>query len=195
MAEPLNTPEAGARADTPWTFGVTAYPTLVQGGQNYTSAIAIADHGALHLEARVNYESIGARSAFVGWNFSGTGDIVWRLTPMLGGAWGTTQAAVPGFEASIAWKGLDFYIEAELVRDNAERTSSYVYAWSELGYRPVEWLRAGLAGQRTKLYGGERDFQRGPFLQLTWERATVGAYWFNPATSEQIFVGMLSFAF
>ena len=179
----------------PWSFGATAYPTVVQEGQNYTSAILTADHGALHLEARYNYESIGARSAFIGWNFTGGNEVSWRLTPLLGGAWGAIHAAVPGLEASVAWRALDFYIEAELVRDNADRTSSYVYAWSELGYRPVEWLRAGLAGQRTKAYGGDRDLQRGPFLQLTWGRATVGAYWFNPASSEQIFVSMLSIAF
>ena len=88
----------------PWAFAVTAYPTVVRGGQNYTSGIATADRGPLHLEARVNYESIGARSAFVGWNFSGGDTLTWELTPLLGGAWGTTQAFVPGLEATLAWR-------------------------------------------------------------------------------------------
>jgi hypothetical protein len=125
-----------------WEFALTAYPTLVRGGENYTSAIATADRGPLHLEARYNYESIGARSAFVGWNLSGGETITWELTPLVGGAWGTTQAFVPGFEASVAWKQFDFYIEAEYVRDIHARTDSYFYAWSELGFRLVEWLRA-----------------------------------------------------
>ena len=81
-----------AQAAKPWAFAVTAYPTVVRGGQNYTSGIATADRGPLHLEARVNYESIGARSAFIGWNFSGGDTLTWELTPLLGGAWGTTQA-------------------------------------------------------------------------------------------------------
>ena len=72
----------------------------MRGGENYTSGIATADRGPLHLEARVNYESIGARSAFIGWNFSGGDTITWELTPLLGGAWGTTQAFVPGLEAT-----------------------------------------------------------------------------------------------
>jgi hypothetical protein len=39
-------------ADKPsWEFAVTAYPTNVRGGENYTSAIAVADRGPLHLEA------------------------------------------------------------------------------------------------------------------------------------------------
>ena len=132
-----------------WEFALTAYPTVVRGGDNYTSAIAVADRGPLHLEARYNYESVGARSAFVGWTFSGGEAITWELTPLLGGAWGTTQAFVPGLEVSVAWERLDFYVEAEYVRDSHERTDSYYYAWSELGFRPVEWLRVGVAGQRT----------------------------------------------
>ncbi len=134
---------ASAPAKPSWEFAVTAYPTVVRGGENYTSAIAIADHGALHLEARYNYESIGARSAFVGWTFSGGETVTWEVTPLLGGAWGTTQAFVPGLEASVAWGPVDFYVEAEYVRDNHESTDSYAYAWSELGFRPVEWLRVG----------------------------------------------------
>ena len=102
-----------------WEFGITAYPTFVRGGDNYTSAIAVADRGPLHLEARYNYESHGARSAFVGWTFSGGDTLTWELTPLLGGAWGSVHAFVPGLEASLGWRQFDFYIEGEYVRDNA----------------------------------------------------------------------------
>ena len=178
-----------------WEFAVTAYPTIVRGGENYTSAIATADRGPLHLEARYNYESVGARSAFIGWNFSGGEEITWELTPLLGGAWGTTQAFVPGFEGSVSWKQFDIYVEAEYVVDSQERADSYFYAWSELGWRPVEWLRVGIAGQRTRTYSNERDIQRGPFAQVTWGTVTVGGYWFNPGSSDQVFVGMIGATF
>lgn len=184
-----------AEANPAWEFTVTAYPTVVRGGENYTSAIAAADRGALHLEARYNYESIGARSAFVGWKFSGGETLTWEFTPLLGGAWGATKAFVPGFEASLARERFDLYIEAEYVRDNAENTDSYLYAWSELGFQPVEWLRLGIAGQRTRAYGGERDIQRGPFLQLTFGPFTIGGYWFNPGSDDQVFVGSIGASF
>lgn len=193
--EPRSGGTASASASAPWEFAITAYPTVVRGGENYTSAIAIANYGALHLEARYNYESIGARSAFVGWTFSGGETVTWALTPLLGGAWGTTQAFVPGLEASVAWGALDFYVEAEYVVDNYERSDSYTYAWSELGFRPIEWLRFGIAGQRTRAYGGDREIQRGPFAQATWGPVTIGGYWFNPGSSEQVFVGMLGATF
>jgi hypothetical protein len=178
-----------------WEFAVTAYPTVVRGGENYTSAIATADRGPLHLEARYNYESIGARSAFIGWNFSGGDEITWELTPILGGAWGTTRAFIPALEATVTWKPFDFYVEAEYVRAGSGSTDSYVYAWSELGFRPVDWLRVGVAGQRTRTYGNERDIQRGPFAQVTWESVTIGGYWFNPGAGDQVFVGMIGATF
>jgi hypothetical protein len=186
---------ASPAARSSWEFAITAYPTVVRGGDNYTSAIAVADRGSLHLEARYNYESVGARSAFVGWTFSGGEEITWELTPLLGGAWGTTQAFVPGLEASVAWGRFDIYIEAEYVSDTNERSDSYAYAWSELGFRPAEWLRLGIAGQRTRVYGGERDIQRGPFAQVTWDRFTIGGYWFNPGSSEQVFIGLIGATF
>ena len=182
-------------AEPTWEFALTAYPTMVRGGDNYTSAIAAADRGALHLEARYNYESVGARSAFVGWTFSGGETVAWELTPLLGGAWGTTRAFVPGFEASLAWGGVDFYVEAEYVRDSTEGDDSYVYAWSELAYAPAEWLRIGIAGQRTRAYGGDRDIQRGPFAQFMLGPFTIGGYWFNPGSDEQVVVGSIGVTF
>jgi len=167
---------ASAATKPSWEFGITAYPTFVRGGENYRTAIAAADRGPLHLEARYNYESVGARSAFVGWTLSGGETVTWELTPLLGGAWGTTQAFVPGLEASAAWGRLDFYVEAEYVRDTHERSDSYAYAWSELEIRPVDWLRVGVAGQRTRAYSNERDIQRGPFAQVIWGQVTIGGY-------------------
>jgi hypothetical protein len=117
------------------------------------------------------------------------------VTPIVGGAWGTVRAFVPGVEASVAAGRFDFYVEGEYVRDHGDHESSYLYAWSELGFRPVEWLRAGLVGQRTRAYGGERDFQRGPFVQASWRRVTVGGFWFNPGSSDQVFVLSIGAAF
>lgn len=177
-----------------WSFALTAYPTDVRGGENYTSAIAAADHGSLHLEARYNYESIGGRSVFAGWSFSGGDSLTWQVTPIAGGAWGTTQSFIAGVEASVAWRAVDFYVEAEYVPGRAAN-DSYTYAWSELGVSPVPWLRVGVAGQHTRSYGSEREFQRGPFAQFTWRAVTLGGYWFNPGGDDQVFVASLGVKF
>jgi hypothetical protein len=188
-AEPAALERRAAAPDNPsWEVGLTAYPTDVRGGENYTTVVAVADRGALHLEARYDYEAIGARSAFVGWTFSGGENITWELTPILGSAWGELHAVVPGLEASVGWERFDFYIEAEYVHDRQESGDNYTFAWSELGFKPVEWLRLGAVAQRTRAYGGEREVQRGPLVQFGWDRFTLGAYWFNPGSNEQVFV-------
>jgi hypothetical protein len=176
-----------------WEFALTAYPTVVrEADNNYTSAIGTADRGALHLEARYSYEAVGARSAFVGWNFSGGDALTWEATPLLGGVWGPLQAFVPGVEISLGYGRFDFYLEGEYVDDGDE---PYTYAWSELGVAAQDWLRIGLAAQRTRIFGEERDIQRGPFAQASWDRFTVGGYWFNPGADDQIFVGSIGVTF
>lgn len=185
----------GDAESSQWAFGGTVYPTHVRGGDHYTSGIVTADRGPLHLEARSNYETIGTRSAFVGWTWSGGESLNWEITPLLGTAWGDLHALVPGLEVSLAWGRFDVYSEAEWVRDRGARGDSYIYSWNEFGYRATDWLRIGVAGQRTRVYGGDRNLQRGPFAQFTAGRFTLGGYWFNPGTSDQVFVGSLGVAF
>ena len=81
------------------------------------------------------------------------------------------------------------------MRDSRERTDSYVYAWSELGFRPVEWLRVGIAGQRTRAYGDDRDFQRGPFAQVTWGPSRSAATGSTRDRTSRSFVGMIGATF
>ena len=142
--------------------------------------VASLDRGPLHLEARYNYEARDAGSAFVGWKFEGGDTVSYALTPIIGGLFGAARGVVPGLEASIGWRTFDVYVEAEYVRDLDESSASYFYSWTELGWKPVEWLRVGLVGQRTHTIDNGRDLQRGIFGQLTFGKATLGVYAFNP---------------
>jgi hypothetical protein len=81
------------------------------------------------------------------------------------------------------------------VRDRNVQTDSYTYAWSEVGFGPLEWLRIGVSGRRTRAYGGEREYQRGPFAQVTWGPITIGSFWFNPGSRDQVFVGSIGVTF
>ncbi len=193
-------PDAGAAAVEPtpaaWEFNVTAYPTAVRDGDNYTSAIATANRGWLHLEARASYELVGARSAFVGYDLAGgSGAFAWTVTPIIGTVWRGINATVPGLEVSVSYKRFDAYVEAEYVDDRAPGSSAYTYAWSELGYRPREWLRLGIVAQRTRVYDVSRALQRGPFVQFKAGPVTLGAFWFNPGADAQVLVGSVAVGF
>jgi hypothetical protein len=192
---------AGRRVDRPekpaWEFAATGYWNDIRDGDSYANGIFVADRGPLHLEGRVNYEAVHARSLFAGWTFAFGKEegLNFEITPIVGGAWGSIGGPIAGFEATLAKGRFDFYVEAEYVRGRDSKEESYTYAWSELGFRPVENVRLGIVGQRTRAYGGDREFQRGGFVQATHGKFTASVFWFNPGSDSQVIVGSIGVAF
>lgn len=175
-------PPSSAKAPA-WAYSATGYYYLPPDESNFLLGIATADRGSLHLEARYQYEALDTGSLFAGWKFSGGDTLTYELTPMLGAVFGVTQGIAPGFEASVAYGVVDYYIEAEYLYDFEAHEDSYTYAWSELGFSPLKWLRFGFVGQRTRVYHSDRDIQRGGFAKLMLGKATLGFYVFNPDDS------------
>jgi hypothetical protein len=182
LAAPLAGCAMAHAADTEpaTTVGATGYYYAMRDQPDFGVGVATLDRGALHLEARYNYEARDAASVFVGWKFAGGEAVTYEITPILGGLFGSTKGVVPGLELSVAWRELDVYVEAEYVRDYKQSSDSYYYAWSEIGWKPVEWLRVGLAGQRTRTVDTGRELQKGVFAQVFVSKATLGVYAFNP---------------
>ena len=176
-----------------WEFLATGYWNAPKGGDDFASGIFTADRDAWHLEARANYEAVHAQSAFVGYGFSWGDSVKLDARPIVGGVTGTARGPIVGLEATIAGGPFDYYIEAEHVNDRV--SGNYNYAWTELGWRPAEWLRVGFAGQHSRVYGGERETQRGGLVQVTQGKITLSAYWFNPGSSDQIVIGALGISF
>jgi hypothetical protein len=173
-----------ATAEAPrWACSVTGSYYSFRDQDDFVLAVATAEKGPLHLEARYNYEAQDSGSLFAGWKFPGGETLTYELTPILGGVFGQKEGIAPGFEAAVAYGVADFYIEAEYVYDLEIRKDSFTYAWIELGFTPREWLRSGFVGQRTMVYQSERDTQRGVFAQLMYRKMTLGLYVFNPDDS------------
>ncbi len=185
----------GGAPQPEWEFAAAAYWNAPREGDVYASAIATADRGALHLEGRANYEAIHAQSLFLGWSFEFGEEVKVMARPIVGFVGHSLRGPIAGFEASAAAGRWDYYVEAEYVRDQSDKSASYTYAWSEIGFRPVESLRLGIFGQRTRIYGGDRDYQGGGLAQLTYGKATLSAYWFNPGSSDQVVIVSLGASF
>ena len=189
----------GAEADAPsepaWSGAVTGMYYAMRDQPDFGVGVASLDRGPLHLEARYNYEARDAGSAFVGWKFAGGDSVSYELTPIIGGLFGAARGVVPGLEASIGWRAFDVYVEAEYVRDLDESSASYFYSWTELGWKPVEWLRVGLVGQRTHTIDNGRDLQRGIFGQVVVGKATLGVYAFNPDSGSRYVIVSLGVEF
>jgi hypothetical protein len=172
----------GPNATKPsWAYSATGMYYSLPDQSDFLLAVASAEQGPLHLEARYNYEAIDAGSMFAGWKFSGGKSLAYDLTPIIGAVFGSKKGIAPGFEASVVYGITDFYIESEYVYDTKVKDDSFTYAWSELGFSPLEWLRFGIVGQRTRVYNSDRDIQRGGFAQLvTPGKMSLGLYVFNP---------------
>ena len=188
-APPSTPPAADTDAASPaatraWAFSVSGNGYLFPGAGDFFMGIATADRKSLHLETRYNYEDRNTWSFWGGWTWSTGTQVEFEITPMLGAVTGDTDGIAPGLETSLAWKRLDYYLESEVVFDAHHDEDSFVYAWSELALRPVDWLRVGLVGQRTRVVEDGLDIQRGLLAQATAGRWTFGVDWFNPLSDD-----------
>jgi hypothetical protein len=174
---------------------ITGYYYAIPHEADYGVGVASLNSGALHLEARYNYEAKRSTSLFAGWNFAGGDGVKFQVTPILGGLFGETHGVVPGIEAGVAYREVDAYIEAEYVRDLDHSDASYYYAWSEIGWKPVQWLRIGLVGQRSREVQNGRDLQRGAFVQFVFDKITLGFYGFNPDSDSRYLIVSLGAQF
>jgi len=183
------------RAERALSGSLTGYYSALPDQPNLGMAVGSVNVGSLRFEGRYNYEARASASAFVGWKFEGGDAIAWEITPLIGTLFGRARGVVPGVEAAVSYKSVDFYIEAEYVFDRQDSDANYVYAWSELGWTPVEWLRVGLVGQRTRVVDNDRTIQRGVLLQLFAGKATFSLYAFNPDDADRYATFSVGLAF
>jgi hypothetical protein len=187
--------DTGIRPGSPWEFSLNGFYYFPRQDDNFGLLVGQARKDKLHLEARYNYEALDTGSLWAGRTFAGGESLTWEITPMVGAVFGQINGAAPGFEASLAWRRLDLYVEAEYVFDFSAKEDSFFYAWSELAYSPWAWLRFGLVTQRTRLYRSDRDVQRGPFVQLNLGEAVLGVYVFNPGSDDLVGIVSLGASF
>jgi len=178
-----------------WELEASLWGYFPPDDRHYAQPTVTADRGALHLEARYNYEGFKTGSAWLGWNV-GTGEKV-RVdaTLLAGGIFGDTSGVAPGYELTIASGRFELYSEGEYVFDLDDSDNDYFYNWAQLGYSATDWLTVGLASQRTRAYHTGLDVQRGFFLGLTHEKVGVHVFVFNLGWERPTIVGSLSVSF
>jgi len=162
-----------------WAFSAYVYGFFVPESRDYVNPNFTADHGWLHLEARYNYEALETGSLWVGYNLSFGEKLVLDIAPMLGGVFGDLTGVAPAYNLSLSYKRFTLSSQGEYVFDTGDSSKNFFYTWSELSYSPLDWLRAGLAIQRTKAYKSELDIQRGFLVGVSYKRIDFTTYVFN----------------
>ena len=119
-------------------------------------------------------------SLWTGYNLSGGANLKWALTPMVGVVFGQRTGVAPGLEGSLSYKRLSFYSSAEYVFDVKNRDNNFFYAWPQLTFAPVNWLRVGIAAQHTKVYNTKLSTDYGPEISVSHKRFYFTSYILNP---------------
>jgi hypothetical protein len=178
-----------------WSLHASAAAYVLPADDDYIQPTVAADHGALHVEARYNYEDRRSVSAFVGWNLQFGQTVTLELTPMCGAVVGDTNGIIPGVELDLAWRRLEFSLEGEYVIDVGSRSDRFLYSWSEGSVWITDALRAGVVTQRTRVYKTPRDIQRGLLVGANISKLELAGYFFNPGSDDHFFVASIGVSF
>jgi hypothetical protein len=197
---PAAAQEAAAAATGPeegksWEFNASVYGYFPPEDHHYAQPTVLANHGALHLEGRYNYEGPKAGSAWVGWNVGAGEKLRLDATLMAGGVFGDTRGVAPGYELTLSYGRFELYSEGEYVFDLQDSADNYFYNWAQLGYSPLEWLSVGLASQRTRAYQTSLDMQRGFFVGFKYKSLSLNVYVFNPGWETPTVASSLAISF
>jgi hypothetical protein len=184
-----------AAETTAWEFNASVYGYFPPEDLHYAQPTVMADHGALHLEARYNYEAQKAGSAWVGWNLETGKELTLNATLMVGGVVGDLRGVAPGYELTLSWRTFELYSEGEYVVDTTDSSGNFFYNWAQLGWSPWEWLSVGLVSQRTRAYHTSLDVQRGVFVGFTYKALSLNVYVFNPGWETPTVVTSLAVSF
>jgi hypothetical protein len=186
-AAPASASEAPAPEDTEarrWSFGGEGSFYIRPEDTDYVIGTAYVNRGPLALRARYNYEQLHAVSIFLGWSFGFGERLRIELTPLIGGVFAGMSGIAPGLELDLSFWKLSLSSQSEYVFDLTEPGDSFFYEWAELSLSPVEWVRAGLAVQRTRVVQTRFQLEHGPLVGLTYRHFSAAAYWFNPGSED-----------
>lgn len=183
------------RSEKAWAFSASVYGYIIPDSQDYVNPNFSADRDWLHLEARYNYEALETGSLWVGYNLSFGKDLVFEVSPMLGGVFGELTGIAPGYNLGLTYKRVSLSSQGEYVVDTGDSSGNFFYTWSELAYSPVDWFRAGLVIQRTKAYESDLDIQRGFLVGASYGKFDFTTYVFNVGWTDPTVVLALAFNF
>jgi hypothetical protein len=182
-------------AKNAWEFNASIYGYFPPEDFHYAQPTVMADHGALHLETRYNYEALKSGSAWIGWNLSAGDKLTLDATLMAGGVFGDLRGVAPGYELTLSYGQFQLYSEGEYVIDTDDSSGNFFYNWAQLGWSPWEWFTFGLASQRTRVYHTGLDVQRGVFVGFTYKSLSLNVYVFNPGWETPTVVSSLAVSF
>ncbi|HEY6170635.1 MAG TPA: hypothetical protein VIX80_00110 [Candidatus Kapabacteria bacterium] len=198
LAAPLAAQEPAR--DSLWSSEVSLYYYFLPHQDDFPTLIGYADHGALHLEARYNYEDLKTASVFGGYNFEFSVTLTddptqFSIIPMIGFAFGRTDAIIPGLELRMIDDIFDVYFEYEYTITLPNEETNFFYSWTEIAMTPIENFRAGGAITSTRLLHSEHDGSVGIFGEYTFGKFKTGLFYFLPLRTDGFVLAKVAMEF
>jgi hypothetical protein len=151
---------------------------------DFGMAVLAADRGALHLEARYNYEELDTFSGWIGRTFTAGSDLRIGVGPMVGGVVGELNGIAPGLRLAAMWRRFFFYSESEYVVALGGDDTSFFYSWSQWSWIPRDWLVVGVSVQRLRVTDTGRWVDVGPAVGVSLGRTMLQGFLFDPFSDD-----------
>ena len=142
-----------------------------------------------YAEARYNYEDLETFSLYLGRAFNVvSNDLNFSFVPMLGGSVGRFNGISTGLNIDMDYNKFFFSSQSQYSKSTNQYGSDFLYSWSEIGYKSLKWLYAGLSVQHTFDRVTGNELQPGVMIGFTFNRFTIPVYTFEPFNSGRNFI-------
>ena len=145
-----------------------------------------------YVEARYNYEDVNSFSLYVGKVIEGGDKITYAIVPMLGVVVGKFKGGSAGANVDIELGKLFFNTQSQYTFSVIDRSSNYIFSWSEMGYQPLTWFYFGVTTQVT-YQSNYLLTEPGIVLGFTKGKWTFPLYSYNSLSDNRYFVLGITF--
>ena len=130
---------ADAEGGPETSITVTGYYYAMRDQSDYGVGVTSLNRGALHLEARYNYEANRSASLFAGWNFAGGESVTFQVTPLIGGLFGEPYRLARTATADLEVPaGAEIVIEGEILAGTREPEGPFGEFTGYASYRSTQ---------------------------------------------------------
>ncbi len=141
-----------------------------------------------YTEARYNYEDLNTFSLYAGKIFTRDRKISYSIIPILGAVMGKFKGGSAGLNLNIEYKEWYLSAQSQYTVSANDKTSTFFYSWSELGYEFSDFIYAGLAIQETSLYAAKPVCETGVVVGLSFGKWVFPIYAFSPFDNSRYFI-------
>ncbi len=139
-------------------------------------------------EIRYNYEELQTVSVNAGKKFSFNKQVNFSITPFAGLVLGRLTGGNAGSNISAEYQNLFFSSESQYTFSLKERSESFFFNWSEMGYQVTKFMYAGMALQFTHPFEIKNNWEPGFMVGIVYKNWTFPLYAFNPVQKNRNYV-------